>query len=214
MNSCRDNTSNLLEDIIDLKSTINLNWKVFADYISGHSNKDESKEIKKLLDSCKKLIDDNITCASDIRKIKENIISQSNILDSLPGKINSEYNDEKKRYAKLQNVIASKKNTYSKLTQELEKMRSKAIFKSAKREVLITEPNKINVEMNHEIQTTQNILKKITEMNKKDKERIESLNNELCELQNKMKALQSRYYNNRSKSMSEDSPTHKKINTN
>ena len=214
MNSSRDNTSNLLEDIIDLKSTINLNWKVFADYISSHSNKDESKEIKKLLDSCKKLIDDNITCASDIRKIKEKIISQSNILDGLPEKINSEYNDEKKRYIKLQNVIASKKNTYSKLTQELEKIRSKAIFKSAKREILITEPNKINVEMNHEIQTTQNILKKITEMNKKDRERIESLNMELCELQNKMKALQSRYYNNRSKSMSEDFPTHKKLNTN
>ena len=111
----------------------------------------------------------------------------------------------------MQNVIASKKNTYSKLTQELEKIRSKAIFKSAKREILITEPNKINVEMNHEIQTTQNILKKITEMNR---ERIESLNMELCELQNKMKALQSRYYNNRSKSMSEDFPTHKKLNTN
>lgn len=212
MNSRRDN-SNIMEDIVDLKSTINLNWKVFADYIMNNNNESNDEEVKTLLDSCKKLIDENITCASDIRKLKEKIISQSNIIDTLPEKLNNEYNEEKKRYAKLQNVIASKKNTYSKLTQELERMRSKAIFKSAKREILITEPNRINVEMNHEIQTTQNILRKITELNKRDKERIEDLNQELSELQNKMKKLQSRYYNHHSKTLSEELPKRNKLNT-
>ena len=123
---------------------------------------------------------------------------QSNQIEILPERLINEYNEEKKENIQLQNTITSKKNIYFKLSQELEKLRNKSIFKQPKREVLIVEPNKINVEMNNEIQVTMKIISKLNEMNKKDKETIEKLHAELIILQNKMRSLQIKYYSNRS----------------
>lgn len=204
MNTIRNDNTNLYEDILDLKSTIKLNWKSFSEYILSNvkneenkqtnSEKEKSKKIKELLNSCKRLIDSNISTAQDIRKLKEKISFQNNIIDTLPEKINSEYEEEKKRYLKLQGVIATKKSQLSKLNHELERIRSKAIFKTAKNEIIIAEPNKVNVEMNHEIQTTKSVINKIMEMNKADKEKIAELTNELNELQNAMRVIQNKFY--------------------
>ena len=112
---------------------------------------------------------------------------QSNQIEILPERLINEYNEEKKENIQLQNTITSKKNIYFKLSQELEKLRNKSIFKQPKREVLIVEPNKLNVEMNNEIQVTMKIISKLNEMNKKDKETIEKLHAELIILQNKMR---------------------------
>jgi NACalpha-BTF3-like transcription factor len=188
-------TSNIQEDIVDLKSTIFLNWKIFSEYITNflekedNNDKAKTEEIKNLLSNCKSLLNENISSAQEIRKLRENISIQSNVLDTLPEKLNNEYNMEKNKYVNLQNVIAQKKTTYEKLSMDLEKLRNRAIFKKAKREIFVTEPNRINVEMNHEIKTTQNILKKLIDMNRRDREAIYYLNLELEELQGKMKNI-------------------------
>ena len=187
--------------ISNLKSAINLNWKVFSDYIlSSNSSLSESSssQINSLVLSCKKLIDENIQTSKSIRKMKDKMTVQTNQIEILPERLINEYNDEKKENIQLQNTITSKKSIYFKLSQELEKLRNKSIFKQPKREVLIVEPNKINVEMNNEIQVTMKIISKLNEMNKKDKETIEKLHAELVILQNKMRSLQIKYYSNRS----------------
>ena len=190
-----------LIQISNLKSAINLNWKVFSDYIlSSNSSLSESSssQINSLVLSCKKLIDENIQTSKSIRKMKDKMTLQTNQIEILPERLINEYNDEKKENIQLQNTITSKKSIYFKLSQELEKLRNKSIFKQPKREVLIVEPNKINVEMNNEIQVTMKIISKLNEMNKKDKETIEKLHAELVILQNKMRSLQIKYYSNRS----------------
>ena len=187
--------------ISNLKSAINLNWKVFSDYILSSSSslsESSSSQINSLVSSCKKLIDENIQTSKSIRKMKDKMTLQSNQIEILPERLINEYNEEKKENIQLQNTITSKKNIYFKLSQELEKLRNKSIFKQPKREVLIVEPNKINVEMNNEIQVTMKIISKLNEMNKKDKETIEKLHAELIILQNKMRSLQIKYYSNRS----------------
>jgi hypothetical protein len=187
--------------ISNLKSAINLNWKVFSDYILSSSSslsESSSSQINSLVSSCKKLIDENIQTSKSIRKMKDKMTLQSNQIEILPERLINEYNEEKKENIQLQNTITSKKNIYFKLSQELEKLRNKSIFKQPKREVLIVEPNKLNVEMNNEIQVTMKIISKLNEMNKKDKETIEKLHAELIILQNKMRSLQIKYYSNRS----------------
>lgn len=190
--------ANSLNEINNIKSTINLNWNVFSEYIISNqcSSPSSSNQINSLLSSCKKLIDENIQTAKSIRKIKDKITVKCNQVDILPERLINEYNEEKKKNIQLQNVISSKKSIYTKLTQELERLRNKSIFKQPKKEILIVEPNKINVEMNNEIQETISLIEKLKEMNKKDKETIEKLNAELIIVQSKMRSLQIRYYNN------------------
>jgi hypothetical protein len=98
--------------ISNLKSAINLNWKVFSDYILSSSSslsESSSSQINSLVSSCKKLIDENIQTSKCIRKMKDKMALQSNQIEILPERLINEYNEEKKENIQLQNTITSKK---------------------------------------------------------------------------------------------------------
>ena len=104
--------------ISNLKSAINLNWKVFSDYILSSSSslsESSSSQINSLVSSCKKLIDENIQTSKSIRKMKDKMTLQSNQIEIIPERLINEYNEEKKENIQLQNIITSKKNIYFKL---------------------------------------------------------------------------------------------------
>ena len=82
--SKQDNTKKeekLMNEIVDLKNAVNINWKILNEYIlSNLDNAKDSKEnpedekdrqeIEELLNSCKSLIDSNINIDEKIQKLK------------------------------------------------------------------------------------------------------------------------------------------------
>ena len=79
-----DNSSKeekLMNEIVDLKNAVNINWKILNEYIISNLDKDDGnkneedekdkKEIEELLNSCKSLIDSNINVDEKIQKLKE-----------------------------------------------------------------------------------------------------------------------------------------------
>ena len=76
------NEKKLMNEIVDLKNAVNINWKILNEYIlsnldkeknSNDNPKDEKdrQEIEELLNSCKSLIDSNINIDEKIQKLKE-----------------------------------------------------------------------------------------------------------------------------------------------
>ena len=71
----------LMNEIIDLKKAININWKILNEYILSNLDKNEDnknkedekdkKEIEDLLKECKSLIDSNINVDEKIQQLKE-----------------------------------------------------------------------------------------------------------------------------------------------
>ena len=72
----------LMNEIVDLKNAVNINWKILNEYIistldndknskENPENEKDRKEIEELLNSCKSLIDSNINIDEKIQKLKE-----------------------------------------------------------------------------------------------------------------------------------------------
>ena len=82
INQKQDNTlkeEKLMNEIVDLKNAVNINWKILNEYIISNLDKDEDnkeedkdkKEIEDLLNECKSLIESNINVDEKIQKIKK-----------------------------------------------------------------------------------------------------------------------------------------------
>ena len=131
-------------NLIDLQSTISLNWKTFSDFIHNQiknsSDNESKKKINELLNQCKSLIDGHINIHNEISDLRDNLTKDKLYEKNYNKNLLKEYDGLKKIYANLQNDLSKKKAALNNYEKILEKMRSKALYKNAKNELLILEP--------------------------------------------------------------------------
>ena len=185
---------NLVNEIIDLKNAVNINWKILNEYIISNLNKDEDnkneedekdkKEIEELLNSCKSLIDSNINVDEKIQKLKEENQEITEISQQFQYQAQKEYEEEKNKYIKLQMELTKKKAKLNDIENILLKTRAKSLFKEARNEIYVIEPTRKHLEMHQEILSTTEAIKQLENLGKEDNIKLMQLKNELEELQN------------------------------
>ena len=184
----------LMNEIIDLKNAVNINWKILNEYIISNldSSKDnnspedenERKEIEDLLNSCKSLIDSNINIDEKIQKLKEENQEITEMSQKFQYQAQKEYEDEKNKYIKLQMELTKKKSKLNDIENILNKTRAKSLYKGAKNEIYVIEPTRKHLEMHQEILSTTEAIKQLESLGREDNIKLMHLKNELEELQN------------------------------
>ena len=203
-NSRIDNSSKeekLMNEIVDLKNAVNINWKILNEYIISNLDKDEGnkneedekdkKEIEELLNSCKSLIESNINVEEKIQKLKEENQEISEISQQFQYQAQKEYEDEKNKYVKLQMELTKKKAKLNDIENILQKTRAKSLFKEARNEIYVIEPTRKHLEMHQEILSTTEAIKQLENLGKEDNIKLMQLKNELEELQNEFNNIKS-----------------------
>ena len=203
-NSRIDNSSKeekLMNEIVDLKNAVNINWKILNEYIISNLDKDEGnkneedekdkKEIEELLNSCKSLIESNINVDEKIQKLKEENQEISEISQQFQYQAQKEYEDEKNKYVKLQMELTKKKAKLNDIENILQKTRAKSLFKEARNEIYVIEPTRKHLEMHQEILSTTEAIKQLENLGKEDNIKLMQLKNELEELQNEFNNIKS-----------------------
>ena len=199
-----DNSSKeekLMNEIVDLKNAVNINWKILNEYIisnldkdDGNKNEDDEKdkkEIEELLNSCKSLIESNINVDEKIQKLKEENQEISEISQQFQYQAQKEYEDEKNKYVKLQMELTKKKAKLNDIENILQKTRAKSLFKEARNEIYVIEPTRKHLEMHQEILSTTEAIKQLENLGKQDNIKLMQLKNELEELQNEFNNIKS-----------------------
>ena len=184
----------LMNEIVDLKNAVNINWKILNEYIISNldSSKDnnspedenERKEIEDLLNSCKSLIDSNINIDEKIQKLKEENQEITEMSQKFQYQAQKEYEDEKNKYIKLQMELTKKKSKLNDIENLLNKTRAKSLYKGAKNEIYVIEPTRKHLEMHQEILSTTEAIKQLESLGREDNIKLMHLKNELEELQN------------------------------
>ena len=184
----------LMNEIVDLKNAVNINWKILNEYIisnldsskDNNSPEDESerKEIEDLLNSCKSLIDSNINIDEKIQKLKEENQEITEMSQKFQYQAQKEYEDEKNKYIKLQMELTKKKSKLNDIENILNKTRAKSLYKGAKNEIYVIEPTRKHLEMHQEILSTTEAIKQLESLGREDNIKLMHLKNELEELQN------------------------------
>ena len=184
----------LMNEIVDLKNAVNINWKILNEYIISNldSSKDnnspedenERKEIEDLLNSCKSLIDSNINIDEKIQKLKEENQEITEMGQKFQYQAQKEYEDEKNKYIKLQMELTKKKSKLNDIENILNKTRAKSLYKGAKNEIYVIEPTRKHLEMHQEILSTTEAIKQLESLGREDNIKLMHLKNELEELQN------------------------------
>ena len=184
----------LMNEIVDLKNAVNINWKILNEYIISNLNNNEDKEnkeaekdkkeIEELLNECKSLIESNINVDEKIQKLKEENLEITEISQQFQYQAQKEYEDEKNKYVKLQMELTKKKAKLNDIENILLKTRAKSLFKEAKNEIYVIEPTRKHLEMHQEILSTTEAIKQLENLGKEDNIKLMQLKNELEELQN------------------------------
>ena len=180
----------LMNEIVDLKNAVNINWKILNEYIISNLDKEEDiedkNEIEKLLNSCKLLIEGNIDVDEKIQKLKEENQEITEISQQYQYKAQKEYEDEKNKYIKLQMELTKKKAKLNEIENTLQKTRAKSSIKEPRNEIYVIEPTRKHLEMHQEILSTTEAIKQLEELGKQDNIKLKQLKNELDELQNEL----------------------------
>ena len=184
----------LMNEIVDLKNAVNINWKILNEYIisnldsskdnSSPEDENERKEIEDLLNSCKSLIDSNINIDEKIQKLKEENQEITEMSQKFQYQAQKEYEDEKNKYIKLQMELTKKKSKLNDIENILNKTRAKSLYKGAKNEIYVIEPTRKHLEMHQEILSTTEAIKQLESLGREDNIKLMHLKNELEELQN------------------------------
>ena len=197
-----DNTlkeEKLMNEIVDLKNAVNINWKILNEYIisnleNNEDNKEDDKdkkEIEELLNTCKSLIDSNINVDEKIQKLKEENQEITEISQQFQYQAQKEYEDEKNKYIKLQMELTKKKAKLNDIENTLLKTRAKSLFKEARNEIYVIEPTRKHLEMHQEILSTTEAIKQLENLGKEDNIKLAQLKKELEELQNEFNNVKS-----------------------
>ena len=190
-----------MNEIIDLKKAININWKIFNEYILSNLDKNEDnknnedekdkKEIEDLLKECKSLIDSNINVDEKIQQLKEENQEIKEISQQFQYQAQKEYEDEKNKYIKLQMELTKKKAKLNDVENCLQKIRAKSIFNVARNEIYVIEPTRKHLEMHQEILSTTDAIQQLENLGKEDNIKLKKLQSELEELQNEFNDIKS-----------------------
>ena len=150
----------LEEKIKDLKISLNLNQEILYDFIIKSSN--SSDEIKNLVNNTKKLWEENQSLIEKKNFVEIKISRLQELAEDTPTQIREELKNLKLKSSLVQEEIIGKDNLIQKHQKELEKIRNNSLFKNARKEVYITEPSKLNVEIVQELIDLRVILVKLT----------------------------------------------------
>ena len=177
----------LSSQLEDLKTTLALNQNLLYDFISSTIGKDE--EVSKLIAESKTLWKENEQLIKQKNELEMKTSKLQELIEDTPTEIREELKQINESNEKMKLLLVQKEQTIKKLKTDLEKARKNALFKTARTEVLVTEPTKINVEINHELLNTKAILLKVTSMHAQEKKKADKLDKEVKTLQEEVIAL-------------------------
>ena len=164
-----------------------LNQNLLYDFISSTIGKDE--EVSKLIAESKTLWKENEQLIKQKNELEMKTSKLQELIEDTPTEIREELKQINESNEKMKLLLVQKEQTIKKLKTDLEKARKNALFKTARTEVLVTEPTKINVEINHELLNTKAILLKVTSMHAQEKKKADKLDKEVKTLQEEVIAL-------------------------
>ena len=139
----------LTRQLEDLKTTLTLNQNLLYDFIKSSIGEDE--KINNLINESKSLWNENVSLIKQKNDLEMKTAKLQELIEDTPTQIREEINNINIQNNKMKNELVQKDNTIKKLKNDLEKARKNAFFKTARTEVLVTEPSKTNVEINHEL---------------------------------------------------------------
>ena len=177
----------LTRQLEDLKTTLTLNQNLLYDFIKSSIGEDE--KINNLINESKLLWNENVSLIKQKNDLEMKTAKLQELIEDTPTQIREEINNINIQNNKMKNELVQKDNTIKKLKNDLEKARKNAFFKTARTEVLVTEPSKTNVEINHELLNTKTILAKVTSMHAAEKKRANKLDKEVKSLQEEVVKL-------------------------
>ena len=177
----------LTRQLEDLKTTLTLNQNLLYDFIK--SSVGEYETINNLINESKSLWKENESLIKQKNELEMKTAKLQELIEDTPTQIREEINNINIQNNKMKNELVQKDNTIKKLKNDLEKARKNALFKTARTEILVTEPTKTNVEINHELLNTKTILQKVTSMHATEKKRANKLDKEVKSLQEEVAKL-------------------------
>ena len=177
----------LTRQLEDLKTTLTLNQNLLYDFIKSSVGEDE--KINNLINESKSLWNENESLIKQKNELEMKTAKLQELIEDTPTQIREEINNINIQNNKMKNELVQKDNTIKKLKNDLEKARKNALFKTARTEVLVTEPTKTNVEINHELLNTKTILAKVTSMHAAEKKKANKLDKEVKSLQDEVSKL-------------------------
>ena len=177
----------LTRQLEDLKTTLTLNQNLLYDFIKSSVGEDE--KINALINESKSLWNENESLIKQKNDLEMKTAKLQELIEDTPTQIREEINNINIQNNKMKNELVQKDNTIKKLKNDLEKARKNALFKTARTEVLVTEPTKTNVEINHELLNTKAILAKVTSMHATEKKKANKLDKEVKTLQEEVVKL-------------------------
>jgi hypothetical protein len=177
----------LEEKIKDLKISLNLNQEILYDFIIKSS--DSSDEIKNLVNNTKKLWEENQSLIEKKNFVEIKISRLQELAEDTPTQIREELKNLKIKNSLMQEEIIEKNNLIQKHQKELEKVRGNCLFKNARKEVYITEPSKLNVEIVQELIDLRVILVKLTLLCDKKFDECEKLKKNMDNLRRTLNEL-------------------------
>ena len=177
----------LTSQLQDLKTTLSLNQNLLYDFITKSIGEDD--EITNLINESKNLWQENEQLIKQKNDLEMKASKLQELIEDTPTEIREEIKLINISNNKMKNELIQKDNTIKKLKAELEKARKNALFKTARTEILVTEPTKTNVEINHELLNTKAILAKVSNMHALEKKKAARLDKEVKALQDEVIAL-------------------------
>lgn len=192
----------------DLKTTLALNQNLLYDFITNSVGKDE--KINNLITESKNLWQENENLMKQKNDLEIKTSKLQELIEDTPTQIREEINQINQDNNKMKAELLQKDNLIKKLKNDLEKARKNALFKTARAEVLVTEPTKNNVEINHELLNTKTILSRVSQMHAQEKKKASKLDKEVKSLQDEVNNLKK----NTSKLESVNSTMKRGVNTN
>ncbi len=177
----------LTSQLQDLKTTLSLNQNLLYDFITKSIGEDN--EITNLINESKNLWQENEQLIKEKNDLEMKASKLQELIEDTPTEIREEIKLINISNNKMKNELIQKDNTIKKLKSELEKARKNALFKTARTEILVTEPTKTNVEINHELLNTKAILSKVSNMHALEKKKAARLDKEVKALQDEVIAL-------------------------
>jgi len=177
----------LTRQLEDLKTTLALNQNLLYDFIKSTVGEDE--KINNLIKESKSLWNENESLIKQKNDLEMKTAKLQELIEDTPTQIREEINNINIQNNKMKNELVQKDNTIKKLKNDLEKARKNALFKTARTEVLVTEPTKTNVEINHELLNTKTILAKVTSMHAAEKKKANKLDKEVKSLQDEVNKI-------------------------
>ena len=175
----------LIHRIEDCKKNLELNFEILKKTFIKFGG--DEKKINDDIIKGKSLFNKYDILIERKKVIKKEIYSLKQHLENKKIKIYQEMDNYSRENEKLSEEINSKDNDIKKLKDDLVKIREKAFFKRATKEIKVCPPTKNNVIINQEIINEKDIILKVINISKKKEGIIKNIKSKYDSLYNKLK---------------------------